>query len=184
MKFTQTLVRLALSAAICTVPPHRIRASHPCRNPAAPALRLCSQALAPSPISRAAKIWASPPAPTSPFSPSASSARPLRFAAPIPSTRATSAARKTSSSAPKSSTPWGRFHPYADFLIGRGEIDYHQRRFHLRRHPSTSAPTPSSTPPASVSTTTSPTTSQSRPTCSFSIGTPRQLPLASSTLRP
>src|SRR5580704_12492639 len=25
---------------------------------------------------------------------------------------------------PKVEYPWGHFHPYADFLIGRGEIDY------------------------------------------------------------
>ena len=47
---------------------------------------------------------------------------------------------------------------------------------------STSAPTPSSTPPASVSTTTSPIISPSKPTRSFSTGTPPQP--ASGTLNP
>jgi hypothetical protein len=98
MTYTKLSAKLALFTAVSALTHTALAQAAPAGSQSFNSPPL-SQAPAPSPALRVEKTWVSPPASTSLFSASAASARPLRLAAPIPSTKAASAARETSSSA-------------------------------------------------------------------------------------
>ena len=123
MKFTQTLVRLALSAAICTVP----HIAYAQATPAGTQQLQLSAFLAGTgtftDLEGGKNLGITAGADLTflafrQFRP----AFEIRGTYPIDQGHISS--QKNFLLGPKVEYPWGHFHPYADFLIGRGEIDY------------------------------------------------------------
>jgi hypothetical protein len=123
MKFTQTLVRLALSAAICTVPQIAYAQAVPAGTQQLQLSAFVAGTGTYTGLEGGKNLGITAGANLTflafrQFRP----AFEIRGTYPIDQGHISS--QKNFLLGPKVEYPWGRFHPYADFLVGRGEIDY------------------------------------------------------------
>jgi outer membrane protein with beta-barrel domain len=123
MKFTQTLVRLALSAAICTVPHIAYAQATPAGTQQLQLSAFVAGTGTYTDLEGGKNLGITAGADLTflafrQFRP----AFEIRGTYPIDQGHISS--QKNFLLGPKVEYPWGHFHPYADFLIGRGEIDY------------------------------------------------------------